>query len=389
MKWMLKNSRLIFLILAIILAMPIPFSLLGGLLWFSPYLFLNTVLASKSFVLLNLLGLGALIMIAFKRRLICQYICPLGVVCDNVSKIAVRKKRLQIFKNFHKALALFSLGFAIFGLPVFVVLDPFYIFQISFEPVRTGFNVASAIKLIPLVSIISINLFFPGSWCANLCPLGGLQLLAVDLQNGVSQKRTKSSKKSRRLFISSLAGLSVGILFSSIIRRGGNNSKIKPPSALPDSEYYLTCIRCGNCISSCPTDILYQQTDVNLRDFLAPAVDFSESYCLPECKRCGEVCPSGAIKRFTLEEKKHLLMATVRVDHENCLLYMQKECSQCKRYCDYGAVSYQKQAQLLTPIPVFDIERCVGCGACKIVCPENAIHIKPVSALVHHHSQPA
>ena len=147
---MLKNSRLIFLILAIFLAMPIPFSLIGGLLWLSPYLFLNTVLASKSFVLLNLLGLGALVMIVFKRRLICQYICPLGVVCDHVSKNAVRKKKLRNFKNFNKTLALFSLGFAIFGLPVFVILDPFYIFHTSFEPIRTGFSMASVIKLIPL-----------------------------------------------------------------------------------------------------------------------------------------------------------------------------------------------------------------------------------------------
>lgn len=55
--------------------------------------------------------------------------------------------------------------------------------------------------------------------------------------------------------------------------------------------------------------------------------------------------------------------------------YDQKECTHCKQYCEYGAVSYQKKAPFVTPVPVFDKEKCVGCAACKIVCPENAIQI--------------
>lgn len=375
MNFLLRNSRFIFLFLAIILALPIPFSFIGGLLWLSPYLFLITVLSSKAFVLLNLLGLASLVIIAFKKRLICHYICPLGIVCDKVSLIPRRKRKLSILKNFNKTLALFTLGFAIFGIPVFVILDPFYIFQASFEVLRTGFTAASAVKLIPLAFIISINLFFPGSWCSNLCPLGGLQVLAADLKSTVSRKREFSSKNSRRLFISSLAGLSLGILTSPFKKGAGYKSQIKPPSALADSEYYMSCIRCGSCLSACPTHILYQQPEVDLRTFLAPAVDFSKSYCLPECTLCGDVCPSGALSKFTLEEKKSLIMATMNVDYEKCLLYKQKECSQCQQYCEYGAVSYQKQALFMTPVPVFDEEKCVGCAACKIVCPENAISI--------------
>jgi len=380
MNWLLKNSRYIFLVLAIIVALPLPSPFVGGLLWFSPYLFLITVLSSKSFVLLNFFGLGFLILIAFKKRFICQYICPLGVVCDQASSWSIRKKKLGILKNFNKTLAFFAPGFAIFGLSVFVVLDPFYIFQTTFEPVRSGINPTSAIKLIPLVGIIAINLFYPDSWCSSLCPLGGLQMLAADLRKNISTKRTTPSVKSRRLFIASLAGISTGILASPIIRKqgAGNHLQIRPPSSLPMDEYLLTCIRCGNCIGACPTGILFQQTDVNLMAFLAPAVDFTESYCLPECKHCGDVCPSGALKRFSLEKKKDLIMARASVDYENCLLYKQKECNQCKQYCAYDAVSYELQPGLMNPIPVFDEEKCVGCAACKIVCPENVIHVSQV-----------
>lgn len=375
MSFLIRNSRIIFLILAIVLALPIPFSLLGGLLWLSPFVFLLTILSSKAFVLLNLLGLGALVIIAFKRRFICQYICPLGVVCDQVSLIPRRKRKLPFLKNFNKILALFALGFAVFGLPLFVVLDPFFIFHISFEPVRTGLNAASAIKLIPLAFIIATNLSFPGSWCSSLCPLGGLQVLAADLKTRVSRKREASSTKSRRLFISALAGLSIGVLASPFKKREVDKPQIKPPSALADSDYYLACIRCGSCISACPTHILYQQTDAGMLSFLAPAVDFSESYCLPECTNCGDVCPSGALTRFSESEKSGLIMASATVDYEKCLLSVNKECNQCRLYCKYGAVSYQVKDGLMTPIPVFDREKCVGCAACKIVCPENAIHI--------------
>jgi ferredoxin-type protein NapF len=376
MNWLLRYSRFIFLILAILLALPVPFSFLGGLQWFSPYLLLNTVLVSKTFVLFNLIGLAVLILIPFKRRFICRYICPLGVVCDQVSKIASKKRKLRILKNFNKPLALFTIAFAVFGLPVFAVLDPFYIFQISFEAVRTGLNVVSALKLLPLLSIITINLFFPNSWCINLCPLGGLQVWAADLKQSVSRKRVISSGKSRRLFISSLAGLSIGMLTPSLLKKSQAASQIRPPSALPDNDYFLTCIRCGNCISACPTNILYQQEDVNLLAFLSPAVDFSESYCLPDCKICGDVCPSGALSKFTLEKKKHMAMATVSVDQKKCLLYQQKECQQCQQFCDYNAISYQLQDFYLTPVVVIDNNKCVGCAACKIVCPENAIHLE-------------
>lgn len=382
MTWLLKHTRILVLVLAIILALPLPFSFIGGLLWFSPFLFCITVLSSKTFVLLNLLGLGALVLIAFKLRFICQYLCPLGVVCDQVSLISGRKRKLSILKNLNKTLALFSLGFAVFGLPLFVILDPFFIFQASWEPLRSGFNLASALKLLPLTSIIAINLFWPGSWCSSICPLGGLQILAADLKNSVHRNRALSSKKSRRIFISSLTGLSLGILASPILKKSGYSPKIKPPSAQPDSDYYLSCIRCGNCLSACPTHILVQQSEPDLRTFLAPAVDFSESYCLPECTRCGDVCPSGALSKFSLQEKLNLTMASVVLEYEKCLLYSQTECSQCKQYCEYGAVSFQKQAPYMTPVPIFNEEKCVGCAACKIVCPENAIQATPLGRLL-------
>jgi len=260
---------------------------------------------------------------------------------------------------------------------VFVILDTFYIFQASFEPLRSGFNMGTLIKLFPLAGIIGINLFYPDSWCSSLCPLGGLQLIVADVKKSIAGIKNASTGKSRRHFIASLTGLTAGILALSIIRRqsASLHSQIMPPSSLPFDEYLLTCVRCGNCIGACPTNILYQQTSVGLLALLAPAVDFSESYCLPDCNRCGDVCPSGAIVKFSLKEKPGLIMASANVDYENCLLYNQKECNQCKQFCAYDAVSYQVPPGLMNPIPVFDKEKCVGCGACKIVCPENVIHI--------------
>jgi Pyruvate/2-oxoacid:ferredoxin oxidoreductase delta subunit len=89
---------------------------------------------------------------------------------------------------------------------------------------------------------------------------------------------------------------------------------------------------------------------------------------------CGTVCPSGAIKQFARDEKKNLVIGIAHVNLENCLLTTFKECDLCKKYCEYNAVEIQSNRFPAFPIIVED--RCVGCGACVVVCPERVIHVE-------------
>ncbi|MFC2124629.1 4Fe-4S dicluster domain-containing protein [Bacteroidota bacterium] len=375
MSFKAKHIRYFFFVLAIILAMPLPFpELSGGLIWTSPFILLNSVLSVKRLVFLNLPGLITLILIFWRTRWICRYVCPLGVVCDWSSKI---RKQKTIMINLHKYLAVLSLVLAVFGAPLLIILDPFNIFHMSFESVRTGLNFPAILKFSMILAIVGINILLPGIWCQSICPLGGMQLLAIDLKNTFQKKTSykKSITVNRRLFISGLAGIAGGIALPRLTFFS-HGKTIRPPSALPDSDFNLICARCGNCSSVCPTHIIKQSDNTSkIGSLLTPIVDFTESYCLPECTVCGDVCPSGAITKFKEGEKNDLFMASVKINLDDCWLNHQKDCDLCRYHCKYDAIEIKKTEENLIAFPVLYEDKCVGCAACKIVCPAGAIEI--------------
>ena len=140
----------------------------------------------------------------------------------------------------------------------------------------------------------------------------------------------------------------------------------------------MTCIRCGNCTSVCPTGILHPLTDFTLPEsLLTPEVTYTDSYCLTECNECGQACPSGAIRRFQASEKKGHIMGIAMIRLEDCYLLRGKECNLCRQYCDYEAIRMVSSDQGFNPLPSVDETRCVGCGACQVVCPPRVIQTMP------------
>jgi Pyruvate/2-oxoacid:ferredoxin oxidoreductase delta subunit len=114
---------------------------------------------------------------------------------------------------------------------------------------------------------------------------------------------------------------------------------------------------------------------MSIESFLTPGIDFSESYCLPDCKLCGAVCPSGAIQHFSLENKKDYIMATAVIHIDDCLLQQRKECDLCKFHCKYDAVEISRNGAAQLKLPRILKEKCTGCAACKIICPVKVIEM--------------
>lgn len=113
---------------------------------------------------------------------------------------------------------------------------------------------------------------------------------------------------------------------------------------------------------------------------MQPEMSYERGYCRPECTKCSEVCPAGAIRPITVADKSSTQIGHAVYVYENCVINTDGvECGNCARHCPTGAI------QMLPSIaddpnspklPVVNTERCIGCGACENLCPA-----RPFSAI--------
>jgi hypothetical protein len=90
----------------------------------------NSVLALKSFVVLNTAALAVLVTAFVKKRFFCIYLCPVGYSCDTVSRISpFKSNNLKKIPDISRWIALGSIASAAAGLPLFILLDPLAIFH--------------------------------------------------------------------------------------------------------------------------------------------------------------------------------------------------------------------------------------------------------------------
>ena len=153
---------------------------------------------------------------------------------------------------------------------------------------------------------------------------------------------------------------------------------IVPPGAQGLRNMARHCTGCQLCVSVCPNGVLRPST--GLTTLMQPESSYERGYCRPECTKCSEVCPAGAIHRIDAAEK-----SAIRIGHavwikENCIpLTDGVACGNCARHCPAGAIQ-MVPAEAGNPdllrIPVVNEARCIGCGACENLCPA-----RPFSAI--------
>jgi len=125
-----------------------------------------------------------------------------------------------------------------------------------------------------------------------------------------------------------------------------NPSLIRPPGALDEDRFLARCIRCGQCMRICPSNILQPALlEAGVQGLWTPAVNYriGRSGCQPNCIACGQVCPTAAIRPLSLEEKQGLgefaaagpiRLGTAFVDRGRCLPWaMDRPCLVCHELC--------------------------------------------------------
>ena len=163
-------------------------------------------------------------------------------------------------------------------------------------------------------------------------------------------------------------------------------TSITPPGSISAKHMQRHCTACQLCVSSCPNNVLRPSTE--LTKFMQPTLSFERGYCRPECTRCSEVCPTGAIKPITREEKTAIHVGHAIWVKDNCVpLTDGVSCGNCARHCPTGAiqmVEYNHNGQTVM-VPAIDENKCIGCGACEHLCPARPFSAIYVEGNVMHH----
>ncbi len=153
--------------------------------------------------------------------------------------------------------------------------------------------------------------------------------------------------------------------------RPARQTPILPPGARGARHFASHCTGCQLCVSACPGGVLRPSAD--LMRLMQPECSYEQGYCQPECTKCSDVCPAGAILPLPLEDKFSTQIGHAVWVREQCIAAQKGvRCGACARHCPVGAISMVPldPANPKSPeIPVVNEERCIGCGKCEHLCP--------------------
>lgn len=344
----------------------------------SPFMALNTSLAAREVGWFALLAVPVLVVVLFVPRFFCRHVCPTGLLQETVEcRRGSKASRWQCWPPVGQWLVLVTLGGAVLGYPFFAWLDPLAIFSSFVNAWRWPLSGAAILAGLGLPLLLLLSVWLPKAWCQRLCPLGAAQeLLALTRRRSKPEPRCDepspqagvATNGARRGFLFACAGAS-GALF--LRTAGGEESApLRPPGSIDQTRFSGVCVRCGNCAQVCPAHII--QPDLGQHGVMAlltPVLSFQKDYCRETCHRCNTVCPSGAIARLTLEQKRRALIGLAELDLEICLLANGRECTACIRGCPYEAIIMAASEDGFSNEPRVESAKCNGCGACEALCP--------------------
>lgn len=228
--------------------------------------------------------------------------------------------------------------------------------------------------------------------CGGECPVGAIKFVGRwDRENLKTEGEPPAGEVSlsRRGFLIGTVGGVAGFALTRYalgagLAGAGAYRPVRPPGSVPEEKFLQLCIRCGECMKACPNHCLqplgFRQ---GLDGLWTPHLVADWAGCYQNCNNCGQVCPTGAIRALSLEERRAARMGCAVVTEKTCLPHAGREaCRLCVDQCDlagYHAMEFflkhVEMDEQGMPIPgtgwlapVVLADKCVGCGQCQSRC---------------------
>jgi polyferredoxin/Pyruvate/2-oxoacid:ferredoxin oxidoreductase delta subunit len=214
--------------------------------------------------------------------------------------------------------------------------------------------------------------------CDDVCPQNAVHFGFIRRQPVAGMDLGK-----RRVIGSILTGLIAVPLMriTPIARAGVSDPKlIRPPGSLEEKEFLRRCVKCGECMKVCITNGLQPTLlEAGIEGIWSPVLVPRIGYCEYRCTLCGQVCPTGAIKKLELPEKNKVKIGLAMIDKGRCLPHSHATpCIVCEEVCptptkaiwfEQVMVRNREGKTRILKLPRVDLELCIGCGICEAKCP--------------------
>ncbi len=394
-------------------------------LQFAPLI--QRVLVHDSPTVLCLL-LGVVFLTLLLGRIYCSILCPLGLFQEFLIWLYTPFKKWLKFKNKPQKhyLVAYMPMLVCFGA---LVGGSVVLLRLSEPYTLVGNALSGATYGLIFMGLLAVLVFFKNRFfCSNICPVGALLGIiarfsifkiqindtkckmcgmcarqcptgSIDFKNkrvnnetcikcfkclqkcnfmalryGLNHKTEPQTDLGRRKFLQVGGALVVltlafkaGLVYS---KKAVNILKtvLLPAGAENVEKFADRCLNCNLCVQNCPMKIIKKADG----EFPVVHLDYSDAACAYDCHKCSNVCPSGALKRLTLEQKQRTKIGTAMVAEDVCV-----RCGLCVSACPRQAI-WKEDGE----IPQIAFDKCIGCGACQQVCPVKAIKIEPSATQV-------